>query len=227
MKIVVVDYGMGNLHSVYTKFRKLGLQGCVSAEYAVIEQADALILPGVGHYGRAMDKLHRLGLVNLLNDRVLGERVPVMGICLGMQLFMEHSEEGDAAGLGWVRGNTVRFRLGEYLNERSGFKVPHIGWNSVEPLRAHPIGDGLSPDEAFYFVHSFHVSLVDPADALHQTTYGYPFVSAVQRDNLFGFQYHPEKSQDAGLTLFKNFVHYVNAVTHVPTPRDSVPVVAE
>lgn len=223
MNIVVVDYGMGNLHSVYTKFRKTGVACTVSANHADLERADALVLPGVGHYGRAMDKLRRLDLLTLLADRVLGERVPVMGICLGMQLLMEHSEEGDAAGLGWIRGKTVRFRLGE----QRGLKVPHIGWNSAEPVRHHPITDGLGADELVYFVHSYHVELTDPTDALHRTTYGYPFVSAVQRDNLFGFQYHPEKSQDAGLTLFRNFVHLLNPAAHVPTPRYSLSAAAE
>lgn len=223
MNIVVVDYGMGNLHSVYTKFKRLGVTCSVSAAHADIERADALVLPGVGHYGRAMDKLRQLDLLTLLTDRVLGAGVPVLGICLGMQLLMEHSEEGDVAGLGWLKGQTVRFRL----DGGRGMKVPHIGWNSAEPVRAHPIADGLGPDEGFYFVHSYHVELADPADALHQTTYGYPFVSAVQRDNLFGFQYHPEKSQDAGLRLFQNFIRLINPAAHVPTPRHSLSVAAE
>lgn len=224
MKIVVVDYGMGNLHSVFNKFRKMGLDCCISASQEAIEKADTLILPGVGHYGRAMDKLRRLDLLSLLNDRVLGEHIPVIGICLGMQLFMEHSQEGDVAGLGWLKGTTVRFKLDE---QQPGFKVPHIGWNSVEPVRQHPICEGLGEEDLFYFVHSFHVCLADPTDALHQTTYGYSFTSAVQRDNLFGFQYHPEKSQDAGMKIFRNFINLVNATSYVPTTCNPLSVVAE
>ncbi|GAA4457323.1 imidazole glycerol phosphate synthase subunit HisH [Nibrella saemangeumensis] len=210
LKVVVVDYGMGNLRSVHNKFRRMDVDCCLSADPTVIQQAQALILPGVGHYGKAMDRLRQLDLLQLLHDRVLGEQVPVMGICLGMQLLMEHSEEGDAAGLGWIRGNTVRFRF-----DQTRLKVPHIGWNSVENVRPHPILEGLQPDELFYFVHSYHVDLADPADALHRTHYGYPFVSAVQRDNIFGFQYHPEKSQDAGVTLFRNFVNLVQSPAYV------------
>lgn len=223
MKIVVVDYGMGNLHSVYTKFRKMGIDCSISADPEDIEKAHALILPGVGHYGRAMDKLRRLHLLSLLNERVLVDRIPVMGICLGMQLFMENSQEGDAEGLGWLKGNTIRFGL----DKQPDLKVPHIGWNSVEKVRQHPIADGLGDEELFYFVHSYHVNLTDPADALHQTHYGYSFISAVQRDNLFGFQYHPEKSQDAGVKIFRNFINLVNATTHVPTTRNPLSVAAK
>ncbi|WP_128548312.1 imidazole glycerol phosphate synthase subunit HisH [Larkinella soli] len=223
MNIVVIDYGMGNLRSVHNKFRKLGVECGISADPAEIEAADALILPGVGHYGRAMDRLRSLDLLSLLNRRVLEERVPVMGVCLGMQLLMEHSEEGDAEGLGWIKGNTVRFRL----DDQPRLKIPHIGWNSIEQVRPHPICEGLAPDELFYFVHSFHVSLTDPADALHRTRYGYDFVSAVQRDNIFGFQYHPEKSQDAGIQVFRNFIHLVKKTAYVPTESNTLPSVTE
>ncbi|GAA4400217.1 imidazole glycerol phosphate synthase subunit HisH [Nibrella viscosa] len=210
LKVVVVDYGMGNLRSVYNKFRRMGVDCCLSADPAVIQQAQALILPGVGHYGKAMDRLQQLDLLPLLHDRVLGEQIPVMGICLGMQLLMEHSEEGDAAGLGWIKGNTVKFRL-----DQTQLKVPHIGWNSVEPTRAHPVLEGLQAGELVYFVHSYHVKLTEPADALHATDYGYTFISAVQKANIFGFQYHPEKSQDAGMTLLRNFVNLVKSPAYV------------
>lgn len=210
VKVVVVDYGMGNLRSVFNKFRRMNVDCRLSADPGDIQQAHALILPGVGHYGKAMNRLQQLGLLQLLNDRVLGEQVPVMGICLGMQLLMEHSEEGDAAGLGWIKGDTIRFRL-----DHTDLKVPHIGWNSVEPNRPHPILEGLKPDELFYFVHSYHVKLSEPADGLHTTEYGYPFISALQKDNIFGFQYHPEKSQDAGVTLFRNFVNLVKSPAYV------------
>ncbi|GAB3317325.1 imidazole glycerol phosphate synthase subunit HisH [Larkinella ripae] len=223
MKIVIVDYGMGNLRSVLNKFRKLGVECTISADPHAIEEATALILPGVGHYGRAMDKLRQMSLLDVLHQRVQDEKVPVMGICLGMQLMMDHSEEGDAEGLGWIKGDTIRFRL----DDRPALKIPHIGWNSIDPVRHHPISEGLNQDELFYFVHSFHVSLTDPSDALHRTHYGYDFVSAVQRDHIFGFQYHPEKSQDAGVQVFRNFIKLANETTHVPTASNSLPSVAE
>lgn len=211
MNIVIIDYGMGNLRSVYNKFQRLGASCQISADPNVIAKAHALILPGVGHYGRAMDKLQRLNLIPILNERVLEARIPVMGICLGMQLLTEHSEEGDAAGLGWISGSTVRFEQKENKN----LKIPHIGWNSVTATRQHPILDGLQPEEAFYFVHSYHVRLTDPANALHRTHYRHDFVSAVQKDNILGFQYHPEKSQDAGIQLFQNFLASVKTPAYV------------
>ncbi len=223
MNIVIVNYGMGNLRSVDNKLRRLGVDCLVSADPAVLRRADALVLPGVGHYGRAMERLHRLDLVDLLSERVLNDQIPVLGICLGMQLLMESSEEGDVAGLGWIGGSTIRFRLAN----RPGLKVPHIGWNSVEAVRAHPLLAGLQPDDPMYFVHSYHVSLTDPADALQRTHYGYEFVSAVQKGHIAGFQYHPEKSQDAGMQLFRNFIHLVNPSAHVPTPRHSLSAVAQ
>ena len=223
MNVAIVNYGMGNLRSVYNKLCRIGVDCVISADPAVLRQADALVLPGVGHYGRAMEKLHRLDLVGLLNERVLAELTPVLGICLGMQLLMESSEEGDVAGLGWIGGSTIRFRLAN----QAGLKVPHIGWNSVETVREHPLLSGLLPDDPMYFVHSYHVSLTDPADALQRTHYGYDFVSAVQKGHIAGFQYHPEKSQDAGMQLLRNFIHLVNAPAHVPTPRHSLSAAAQ
>ena len=210
--ITIIDYGMGNLRSVQNKFRRLGVDCRISADRHDLASADALVLPGVGHYGRAMDKLRRLDVLALLHERVLGERVPVMGICLGMQLLTEGSEEGHAEGLGWIRGQTVRFRLASEPDR----KIPHIGWNSVRAARVHPLLDDLNAArELFYFVHSYHVAPTDPADVLHTTVYGYEFVSAVQRANIVGFQYHPEKSQEAGLRLFRNFLTAVNAPAYV------------
>ncbi|WP_266363222.1 imidazole glycerol phosphate synthase subunit HisH [Tellurirhabdus rosea] len=210
--ITIIDYGMGNLRSVQNKFRRLGVDCRISADPKEISSAKGLILPGVGHYGRAMDKLQHLELLDVLRERVLGEQTPVMGICLGMQLLTSGSEEGDAAGLGWIPGHTVRFRL-QSEPER---KIPHIGWNSVRAAKSHPVLDGLKTEkEMFYFVHSYHVVPENETDTLHTTVYGYEFVSAIQRDHIFGFQYHPEKSQDAGVQIFRNFINLVNAPAYV------------
>jgi imidazole glycerol-phosphate synthase subunit HisH len=220
-KVVVVDYGMGNLRSVHNKFRKLAVDCTISADLTEIKQADALILPGVGHYGRAMDRLRQLGLLDMLHDRVLGDQVPVMGICLGMQLLMEGSEEGDAEGLGWIKGKAVRFQFDALPNR----KIPHIGWNSVRHTKRTAAVTGVPDETLFYFVHSYHVELADAEDALHETRYGYNFISALQRGSIFGFQYHPEKSQDAGMLLMKNFVDFINTADHVSSARHSVPVI--
>ncbi|MBM6593016.1 imidazole glycerol phosphate synthase subunit HisH [Microvirga pudoricolor] len=208
--MVIVDYGMGNLRSVLNRLQQTGVSCCLSANSSVIGRADALVLPGVGHFGKAMERLRRQGLLNLLNDRVLGDRVPIMGICLGMQLLTDSSEEGNAAGLGWIKGKVCRLQP-----TNATLKVPHIGWNNVQASRLHPILEGLSSQELFYFVHSYHVELANEDHILHTSHYGHPFVSALQKDNIVGFQYHPEKSQDAGLVLFRNFANLVKDLAHV------------
>ncbi len=223
MNVVIVDYGMGNLRSVYNKFRRLAVDCSISANPADIERADALVLPGVGHYGKAMDKLRSLDLIRLLNERVLDAHVPVMGICLGMQLLMESSEEGDSEGLGWIKGDTVRFQLDESPKR----KVPHIGWNSIRHAKRHPIVDGVADNELVYFVHSYHVRATHQEDVLHLTQYGYEFASAVQKGTIFGFQYHPEKSQGVGMQLFKNFIDTISLSSDVSSTRYPVSVITK
>lgn len=217
VNIVVINYGMGNLRSVHKKFQQPGVNCLISAVPADISQADAIVLPGVGHYGKAMSRLRKLGLLTLLDERIVGMKVPVLGICLGMQLLMEGSEEGNAEGLGWVSGRTIRFSI----DETSSLKVPHIGWNSARQLKEHPVLDGIPDNSMLYYVHSYHVQLANAADGLQQTNYGYNFVSAVQKGNIFGFQYHPEKSQDVGLRLIQNFIK-LNDSARVSPPSNSM-----
>jgi glutamine amidotransferase len=150
----------------------------------------------------AMRRLEESGLRAALEAAVRGRGVPVLGICLGMQLLARHSEEGDARGLGWLDADVVRFRVGDTLR----FKVPHMGWNGMRALRAHRLTDGLPPDPEFYFVHSYHLVCRDPGDVLGETTYDSPFPSAVARDNVLGVQFHPEKSHGAGRALLAGFL---------------------
>jgi len=199
--VVVVDYGMGNLHSVQRKLGHAGATAVVTHDPAVVAVADKLVLPGVGHFGKAMQTLERSGLKEALDEAVRKRGAPILGICLGMQLFAAHSEEGDTAGLGWIAADVVRFRVSDPIR----FKVPHIGWNDVQPRKESPLTRGLDGRAEFYFVHAYHLVCHDPDDVLLETTYEYRFPSAVARANVYGVQFHPEKSHDAGLALLRRF----------------------
>jgi glutamine amidotransferase len=201
-KIVIIDYGMGNLRSVFNKFRRMGYISEISSDPDVIKKADKLILPGVGHFAKGMRNLEEKGLIDVLNDKVLHEKIPIFGICLGMQLFSEYSEEGDCQGLGWIKARTVRFRI----NDKIKYKIPHIGWNTVKIVNNAGIDDFLTDDDFFYFVHSYHVKCADISDVWMTSWYEHEFISAIKKNNIFGTQFHPEKSHDTGMKLLKNFI---------------------
>jgi glutamine amidotransferase len=199
--ITIVDYRMGNIRSIANMLKKAGFPATVSADRAVIEAADRLILPGVGAWDTGMKHLAEAGLVDLLR-RKIDQGKPLLGICLGMELLFESSEEGTLPGLGWLRGRCVRFR---FEGRDARFKVPHMGWNVVRPTRGDTLFRDQVDDAAFYFVHSYHVVCDDPSDALGYTTHGHEFVSAVARGNIMGTQFHPEKSHKHGMRLLKAF----------------------
>ncbi len=199
--LVIVDYGMGNLHSVSKAFHRLGIKCRVSSSPSEIEDADKLILPGVGHFKNGMSRLLSSGIADVLRMKVVEEKTPILGICLGMQLFSKHSEEGDAEGLSWIDSKTVKFRFPE---DPQALPVPHIGWNGICPKPGNPIFNGVGGAH-FYFVHSYHVVCASTDDVAATTRYGFDFCSAVQRDNIYGTQFHPEKSHDPGLQILKNF----------------------
>jgi glutamine amidotransferase len=202
--IVIVDYGVGNLRSVYNKMKRIGYSAEISSDPSVISKADKIILPGVGHFKNGMLKLKEYGLIELLNQRVLIEKIPVFGICLGVQLFTKRSEEGDCEGLGWIDAETVKFIIPEA--DKTRHKVPHIGWNSVAVAKDSILFKNVDPEELFYFVHSYHLKCNQPSLALGTSHYAYDFVSCIEQGNILGTQFHPEKSQDAGIQLFENFV---------------------
>lgn len=201
-KIVIIDYGVGNLRSVENKIRRTGLETIVSFETGIIENADKLILPGVGHFLKGMNRLKERNIIEILNKKVLEDKIPILGICLGMQLFTRFSEEGNVKGLGWLNAETVKFKLNDIQN-----KVPHMGWNSIEQKKDSLILKDIPADSFYYFVHSYHVKCNDHEDILAITNYGYEFVSAVQKDNIFGTQFHPEKSHKSGEALLRNFLN--------------------
>ncbi len=200
--IVIVNYGMGNLHSVYTQCKRIGYEPIISSDPADIKIADKLILPGVGQFAKGMEKLNQLNLIDVLSEKVFQQNIPILGICLGMQLLSKKSEEGNVSGLGWIDAETNRFRI----NNTHKYKIPHMGWNNVFTKNKSPILHGISESDEFYFVHSYHLECNTEDIIIGKTDYGYRFVSAIQENNIYGTQFHPEKSHDSGLMILKNFI---------------------
>ena len=194
---------MGNLNSVKRKLARLGIDALISNNPSDISIADKLILPGVGHFQKAVENLKQLQLWETLNYAVLEKRKPILGICLGMQLMAAHSEEGDIDGLGWFDAEVIKFRVKDFLTH----KVPHTGWNQITKVKESLLMKNIPDLSEFYFVHSFHYKCNNLADILDETEYEYKFTSAVEKDNIFGVQYHPEKSHDIGEKLLENFIN--------------------
>lgn len=204
--IVVVDYGAGNLRSIINKIERLGINVKVSSKKEDILAADKLILPGVGYFAKGMENLRATGLIPVLEQKVLKEKTPILGICLGMQFFSDFSEEGNAKGLGWIKAKTVKFDFKD-----NKLKVPHMGWNQIKINKKSPLFDGISKNKEFYFVHSYHMVCENSEDVLSTTNYGINFVSAVSKGNIYGVQFHPEKSHLEGIKIVKNFVEKIHA----------------
>ena len=200
--IAIVDYGMGNLRSVQKALERLGAKAVVTDDPGVLDAAQGIILPGVGAFGDAMNRLNARQLVAPVQRQVEEEK-PLLGICLGMQLLFDESEEmGHHQGLGLLPGRVVRFPEGE-------LKVPHVGWNQLHDVRGAPL-EGIMPEAYAYFVHSYYVEAEEPSDVMATTEYGADFASVVGRDLIWGAQFHPEKSQEVGLRLLENFSHLVS-----------------
>ncbi len=196
-RVAIVDYGVGNLRSVEKAFAAGGCEAVVSADERVLRRAEKLVLPGVGAFPACMSALTERGFDELLRERV-AEGTPLLGVCVGMQMLFEESEEfGRSRGLGFLGGRVRRF------NER--LRVPQVGWNQVEWRRDHSLSEGIEAGSFFYFVHSYYCDAEDAEAVLGETEYGEPYASVVARANVCGVQFHPEKSQAAGLRLLKNF----------------------
>ena len=203
MSVVVVNAGIGNLGAIPNMLKRIGAPAHISADPEEVAAADRIILPGVGAFDSAMQSLADLGLIEVLNRKALQERVPILGVCLGMELLGSGSEEGRLPGLGWIQGRAVRFR-----SDEGGplLRIPHMGWNYVRPTANGALFVALGDSPRFYFAHSYHFVCDDEADVAGVTRYGYPFVSAVHRGNISGIQFHPEKSHRFGLQVFRNFL---------------------
>lgn len=201
-RVTVIDYGLGNFMSVVKMLDKIGAEVNVATEGREILNARKLILPGVGSYDRGITRLEERGLARALKEAVLEKRTPVLGICLGMQLFSTSSEEGSLDGLGFLDEKVVRFE-GEDFGAR--LKVPHMGWNTVEGDNCHFLFKGMPSPMRFYFAHSFYYSCRDQGVVIGTTEYGHRFPSVIGRDNILGVQFHPEKSHIYGMTLLRNY----------------------
>ena len=203
--IAIIDYGLGNVGSVSNMLMRLGADVQITDNPRVVEQAEKIILPGVGRFDQGMKNLNRSGLLPTLEKQVFTKKTPVLGICLGMQLFSQKSDEGQLGGLGWIAAETVRFRFEDTFAD---LRVPHMGWNTLIKRQDHPLVSNLfgMPDLRFYFAHSYHIQCLHRENILVETLYGNPFPSIIRHNNIMGVQFHPEKSHKYGLALMQNFI---------------------
>lgn len=201
--ITIVDYEMGNTGSIANMFKYLGVASTIESDPDKIKNASKILLPGVGSFDMAMKKIKEKNLDEVLNEKVLKEKTPLLGICLGMQLLTNSSEEGKADGFGWIPAKSLSFK--NRIDKR--LKIPHMGWNLVHKKEESLLTQGFEElDEMrFYFVHSYFVQVEDEKNSILKTEYGLEFDSAIQKDNIFGAQFHPEKSHKFGMKLFENF----------------------
>ena len=198
--ISILDYGVGNLGSISNMFKRLNVPVQLISAPVEVMQAKKLLLPGVGAFDAAMQALADRGLIAPLIESASHRRIPMLGICLGMQLLGRGSEEGRMKGLGLVDAYCRRFSFSD-----TRLKIPHMGWNQVRPIRPGPLLQGFESPPRFYFVHSYHMECMDPSDIVGETIHGHPFTSMVQRGNIHGAQFHPEKSHRFGMALLRNF----------------------
>jgi glutamine amidotransferase len=201
--IAIVDYGLGNIKAFSNVYKKLDISHCIARVPADLEGASKIILPGVGAFDHAMTLLNQSGMRETLDACVLDRKVPVMGICVGMQILAHSSEEGVLPGLGWIDGVVKKLVLENRENQRL-LPLPHMGWNQVLPKKEHPLFSGMK-DPAFYFLHSYYLSCRSDDDILAEVEYGGRFTSVVQSGNVIGVQCHPEKSHHSGIQLLSNF----------------------
>ena len=197
--ITIVDYGMGNLGSVQNMFKRIGVNSIISSDVNEIAQAKKILLPGVGSFDAAMHRINAGGFRDVLDNKALKEKVPILGICLGMQLLTSESEEGKEKGLGWIPAKTIKFP------PDNGLKIPHMGWNQVVISNKSPLTESLQDNARFYFVHSYFVRVDNESHSILRTNYGVNFDSGIQKDNIFGAQFHPEKSHKFGMRFLESF----------------------
>ena len=196
--ICIIDYGVGNIGSIKNMIKKIGYESIVSSDFDVIMKADKLLLPGVGSYDYAIQKLKEMELFDLLDNEVLVKKKPILGICLGMQLMTNGSDEGLEKGFSWIDAYVEKF-------EESSLKIPHMGWNLIKIEKENELSKDLYDENRFYFVHSFKVKCSDQKDVLFTTNYGNNFVSGFSKNNIYVVQFHPEKSHKFGKRILENF----------------------
>lgn len=201
--ITILDYGMGNLGSIYNMFKRIKVKAEITSDLEKINMANKILLPGVGSFDKAVARIDELGLKEILDKKALIEKIPILGICLGMQLLTSYSEEGKLKGLNYIPAKTIKFRF-----NKNHHKVPHMGWNLVNTSNKSLLTENLPNEPRFYFVHSYFVKVVDEKNSLLKTNYGgTEFDSAIGKNNIFGAQFHPEKSHKYGMKLLENFAN--------------------
>ncbi len=200
--LTIIDYDTGNLGSIKNMLKRLGIASEITNNKEVIENAEKLILPGVGHFDYGMQQLNKSGLIPLLNKKVVEDKTPILGICLGVQLLTEGSDEGNEKGLGWIKGKTIGFdktKLASYQ------KIPNMGWAEVGNYNQSKLFEDMHEEPRFYFVHAYHLQLENKQDCLVTAKYGYDFAAGIEHENILGVQFHPEKSHKFGMKLLENF----------------------
>jgi len=200
--ITIIDYGVGNIFAFQNVFKRLNISSRIAKCVEDLKEVDKLILPGVGHFDYAMSQLNNSGMRERIDELVLVEKKPVIGICVGMQMMANKSDEGTLDGLGWIDANVKKFNE---LTIQHHTKLPHMGWNDVKPNENHPLFKGLEQESIFYFLHSFYFNCKDQKNIISTTDYGINFASSVYKENIYGIQFHPEKSHSYGEKLLENF----------------------
>lgn len=200
--ITIIDYGMGNLGSIANMIKRIGSNCQISSDIGKIAEAEKIIIPGVGNFDKAMENILSLGLLDVLKKKALTNKIPILGICLGMQIMCKSSEEGNLNGLGWINADVIRFKL----PIDSILKIPHMGWNNVDVVKPNQLIKTEDGVQRFYFVHAYHAVCNNQQDVLATTHHGYEITAAFSRDNIYGVQFHPEKSHRFGMALMKKFI---------------------
>jgi len=209
--IKIIDFGVGNLNSIKKILNKINLQSEICSSPEKLEDSKVIILPGVGNFENAIKKIKSSGFYEILNHLVIKEKKTILGICLGMQLFFEESEESTKPGFSWINGSVKKFEF-ENISNKINFKTPHMGWNTAKVLKKDFLFKNLDEKPRFYFAHSYHVVCKDKKHIVANTQYGYDFCSIVNKENIWGVQFHPEKSHKFGINFFKNFFSNIKNV---------------
>ncbi|WP_299125647.1 imidazole glycerol phosphate synthase subunit HisH [uncultured Tenacibaculum sp.] len=202
--ITIIDYGVGNIFAFQNVYKRLDIPTKIARTVDDLENVERLILPGVGHFDYAMSQLNNSGMRERLDELVIKEKKPVIGICVGMQMMANKSDEGDMEGLGWVNADVKKF---DESTIDYHTKLPHMGWNDVEPVLGHPLFAGLEKDAIFYFLHTYYFNCKEASSSIATSEYGIKFTSSIQHENVYGIQFHPEKSHSYGEILLNNFAN--------------------
>jgi glutamine amidotransferase len=198
--LVILEYGIGNIASISNMLKKIGVPAKISSDPEMVAQAEKLILPGVGNFEHCMNELRKAPFFDTLQKKVLGDKTPILGVCVGHQMLFDKSEEGNANGLGWIPGNVIKFKP---ENMPAGYKIPHMAWTDIQPIEGATLFTGII-EPRFYFVHSYY-TMCSPEYIQATANSGVEFVASVKKGNIYGVQFHPEKSHKFGMDVYRNF----------------------